>query len=153
MHHRFISDQAEIDAIIQKCDVCYMSMVDENNLPYVLPFNFGYSDGIIYLHSSGRGRKIDILKNNPEVCIVFSTDHQLRHQSEQVACSYSMKYRSVLAFGTVEFVTETEEKISHLNTVMRHYTEREFTYNPPALREVCTYKVVVRRFSAKLYGY
>ncbi len=153
MHHRFITDQEEIDEIIKKCEVCYVSMVDENNLPYVLPFNFGYNDGVIYLHSSQKGLKIDILRRNPSVCIAFSTDHQLRYQSEQMACSYSMKYRSVLAFGKVEFVEEMDAKIEFLNTVMAHYTDREFTYSPPSLREVCTYKVKVERFTAKIYGY
>jgi len=153
MHHRFITDQKEIDTIINKCEVCYVSMVDENNLPYVLPFNFGYSHGTIYLHSGKKGLKIDILRNNPSVCIAFSTDHQLRFQSEQVACSYSMRYRSVLAFGKVEFIDDTDQKVENLNTVMAHYTDRKFTYNPPALREVCTYKVRVERFTAKIYGY
>ena len=153
MHHHFITDQKEIDEIINKCQVCYVSMVDENNLPYVLPFNFGYSNGVIYLHSSQKGLKIDILKKNPSVCIAFSTDHQLRYQSEQMACSYSMKYRSVLAFGKVEFFKDFDQKVESFNTVMAHYTDREFTYGVPALREVCTYKVKVDKFTAKLYGY
>ncbi len=153
MHHRFITEQNEIDEIINKCEVCYVSMVDENNQPYVLPFNFGYVNGEIYLHSSRKGHKIDILKKNPAVCIAFSTDHQLRYQSEQVACSYSMKYRSVLAFGKVEFIEDMEQKIEFLNVVMSHYTHRDFKYNPPALREVCTYKVKVEKFTAKVYGY
>jgi len=153
MHHRFITDQKEIDEIIKKCEVCYVSMVDENNLPYVLPFNFGYDDGVIFLHSSKKGLKIDILKKNPSVCIAFSTDHQLRYQSEQMACSYSMKYRSVLAFGKVEFIEDPDQKIEFLNNVMSHYTDREFTYSAPSLREVCTYKVKVEKFTAKLYGY
>jgi len=153
MHHRFITDQDQIDEIINKCEVCYVGMVDEHNLPYVLPFNFGYKEGVIYLHSSQKGHKIDILKLNPSVCIAFSTDHQLRYQSEQVACSYSMKYRSVLAYGKVEFIANPDEKVEFLNIVMSHYTDREFSYNPPALREVCTYKVKVEKFTAKLYGY
>ena len=153
MHHRFITEQNEIDEIINKCEVCYVSMVDENNQPYVLPFNFGYVNGEIYLHSSRKGHKIDILKKNPAVCIAFSTDHQLRYQSEQVACSYSMKYRSVLAFGKVEFIEDMEQKIEFLNVVMSHYTHRDFKYNPPALREVCTYKVKAEKFTAKVYGY
>jgi hypothetical protein len=128
-------------------------MVDENNLPYVVPFNFGYSNGVIFLHSSQKGRKIDILKNNPSVCIAFSTDHELRYQSEKVACSYSMKYRSVLAFGKVEFIDEIEKKIAFLNTVMANYTDREFSYNEPSLQEVCTYFVKVDKFTAKVYGY
>ena len=153
MQHRFITNQNEIDEIINKCQVCYVSMVDENNLPYVLPFNFGYSNGVIFLHSSQKGRKIDILKNNPSVCIAFSTDHELRYQSEQMACSYSMKYRSVLAFGKVEFYDDLEQKVESFNTMMAQYTDREFTYGKPSLHEVCTYKVKVERFTAKIYGY
>ena len=153
MHHRFITDQTEIDAIINKCQVCYVSMVDENNLPYVLPFNFGYINGVIFLHSAQKGLKIDILRKNPSVCIAFSTDHQLRHQSESVACSYSMKYRSVLAFGKVEFIDDMDQKVEFMNQVMSHYTDKEFTYNAPSLREVCTYKVNVEKFTAKIYGY
>lgn len=153
MHHRFITDQKEIDEIISRCEVCYVSMVDENNLPYVLPFNFGYKEGVIFLHSSKKGLKIDILRKNPSVCIAFSTDHKLRHQSEQVACSYSMKYRSVLAYGKVEFIDDIDQKVEFLNTFMTHYSDRDFQYNAPALREVCTYKVKVEKFTAKIYGY
>lgn len=130
-----------------------MAMVDENNLPYLLPFNFGYANGTIFLHSGKEGLKIDILRKNPSVCIAFSTDHKLRFQNEEVACSYSMRYRSVLAFGKVEFIEETEQKIENLNIVMGHYTNRKFSYNPPSLREVCTYKVVVEKFTCKIYGY
>ena len=153
MQHKYIANQTEIDAIIDKCQVCYVSMVDPEGNPYVLPFNFGYKSGEIYLHSSRKGLKIEILKSNPHVCIAFSTDHQLRYQSEQVACSYSMKYRSVLAFGKVEFVEDMEEKTQILNTVMAHYADRSFTYNAPSLKEVCTYKVKVDKFTAKVYGY
>lgn len=153
MQHRFITDQNEIDEIINKCQVCYVSMVDENNLPYVVPFNFGYNNGVVFLHSAQKGLKIDILKKNPAVCIAFTTDHQLRYQSEKMACSYSMKYRSVLAFGKVEFFDDMDQKVELLNTVMSHYTNRDFTYSPPSLREVCTYKVKVEKFTAKIYGY
>jgi len=153
MHHRYITDQKEIDAIINKCQVCYVSMVDEQNKPYVVPFNFGYSEGVIFLHSAQKGLKIDILRKNPSVCIVFSTDHELRYQSEQVACSWSMKYRSVQAFGQVEFIDDVEKKTEFLKRVMSNYTDKEFVFNAPALREVCTYFVKVERFSARIYGY
>jgi hypothetical protein len=153
MHPRIITDQKEIDEIIKKCDVCYVSMVDVNNLPYVLPFNFGYIAGEIYLHSAKEGLKIDILKMNPSVCIAFSCDHQLRFQNVDMACSYTMKYRSVLAFGKVEFIEDMKQKEDFMNLVMAHYTDRDFQYNKPALLNVCTYKVKVERFTAKIYGY
>lgn len=153
MRAKIITLQKDIDEIISKCDVCYAGMVDESGRPYVVPFNFGYEDGVIYLHSSHKGLKIDILKKNPEVCIVFSADHMLKFQSEQVACSYSMHYRSVQAFGAIEFVGDREEKIRILNIIMANYSERSFTYNEPSIREVCTFKVNVHRFSGKIFGY
>jgi nitroimidazol reductase NimA-like FMN-containing flavoprotein (pyridoxamine 5'-phosphate oxidase superfamily) len=153
MRTRIITLQRDIDEVIKKCDVCYVGMVDENQEPYVLPFNFGYQDGTIYLHSSKTGKKIGLLKNRPEICVVFSTDHVLRAQSENVACSYSMHYRSVQAFGKVEFIENHEDKIQILNIIMANYTDREFTYNEPSLREVCTFKMKVERFSGKIFGH
>jgi len=145
--------QEDIDAIIKKCNVCHIGMIDNGGQPYVLPMNFGYENGVIYLHSSQKGRKIDILKVNPQVCIEFSTDYLLRFQSEEVACSYSMKYRSVLAYGKVEFVEDPTDKIAHLNIVMKNYTPLPFTYGLPSLKEVSCWKVKVERFEGKVFGY
>jgi uncharacterized protein len=153
MRAKQLSLQRDIDEIIGKCNVCYIGMVDMEFHPYVVPFNFGYKDGIIYLHSSNHGLKLDILHQHPLVCVVFSADHLLKAQSEQVACSYSMHYRSVQAFGEVEFVEDREQKIEILNMIMANYTDREFSYNEPSLREVCTFKVKVNRFSGKVFGY
>ena len=62
MRGNWITDKAEMFQVIEKCDACYVSMVDQNNMPYVVPLNFGVKDGVIYLHSSPKGKKIDILK-------------------------------------------------------------------------------------------
>ena len=115
--------------------------------------NFGFENGVIFLHSSKKGKKIDILKNHPEVCIEFSTDYLLRYQNENVACSWSMKYRSVLAYGRVTFVEDEAAKIDHLNMIMKNYSPGEFKYNPPSLREVCCWKVVIEKFEGRTFGY
>jgi uncharacterized protein len=153
MKRRTITDPREIEEIIRKCQVCHVAMANPEGDPYVVPMNFGFEDGVIYLHSAQSGKKTDILKKNPRVCIAFSTDYMLRAQSEQVACSYSMKYRSILAYGKVEFIGDPEEKTAVMNRVMRQYTSREFTYNPPSIREVCCYRIRVERFDGKAFGY
>ena len=66
MKNRSLGSQQEIDEIIKKCQVCHIAMADPDGIPYVIPMNFGYRNGIIYLHSSRHGKKIDILKANPE---------------------------------------------------------------------------------------
>ena len=153
MKNKVVLDTTQIEDIIKKCLFCNVAMVDEQNEPYVVPMNFGYHRGVVFLHSSKVGKKIDILSKHNRVCISFSTDHELRWQSEQMACSYSMKYRSVLVYGRVDFIEEPEEKIEALNCIMRQYTDRAFTYSEPAVREVAVYKVTIDKMEGRVYGY
>ncbi|HKK10665.1 MAG TPA: pyridoxamine 5'-phosphate oxidase family protein [Bacteroidales bacterium] len=140
--------------IIKRCQVCNVAMTDENQNPYVLPFNFAYADGALYLHSAPEGRKIDILTKNPRVCVSFSTDYELYHQNENVACSYSMRYRSVLVYGEVEFIDLLDEKKRILNKIMAHYTgKEEFNYNLPALKNVKIFKVNISQMDGRTFGY
>jgi nitroimidazol reductase NimA-like FMN-containing flavoprotein (pyridoxamine 5'-phosphate oxidase superfamily) len=153
MKNREITLKEELERIIGECDVCSLAMVDQEGKPYVIPMNFGYAGDVIYLHSSQTGKKIDVLKNNNNVSVAFSTDHELRWQSEKVACSYSMKYRSVLAYGKVEFVEDKEDKVNALNIIMKNYTDREFKYNDPSILEVMVFKVRIENMTGRAYGY
>ncbi len=152
MRRRVILSESEILEIISKAQWCHVAMTDPDGHPYVIPMNFGYRDGVIYLHGASEGKKINSLRKNPEVCINFSIDHELRYQSEQVACSWSMKYRSVLAYGKVEFIEDPEPKTDALNIIMSQYSDRSFRYNPPSIREVCCFFVKVERFEGRAFG-
>jgi len=153
MKPRIVKLQEEIERIINKCDVGYIAMVDGDGWPYVIPMNFGLSENYIYLHSAKEGRKIDILKHDGRVSMAFSTDHRMYIRNEKVACSYTMKYRSVLVRGNAEFIEDFEEKIKGLNVIMKHYSGREFTYNAPAVNNVCVFRIAVENFEARVYGY
>jgi uncharacterized protein len=154
MKSREITLQSSMEDIIARCQYCTMAMIDQNSHPYILPMNFGYADGVVYLHSAPEGKKVDILRNNKRVCLAFSTDHVLRHQNEDVACSYSMKYRSVLIYGKVEFIEDHTEKRRVLNILMKQYTGRDdFEYNDPAIINVLVYKVVAEKMEGRAYGY
>lgn len=153
MKSRIIDFFPAIAEIINKCDVCYLGMVDQDNKPYVIPMNFGFEGKTICLHSAMTGKKINVLKNNNNVCLAFSTDHVLRYRDEEVACSWSMKYRSVLAYGKVKFEEDYDEKVRMLNLIMKKYAGKEYTYNAPAVNGVQVYKVVVERFEGRAYGY
>jgi nitroimidazol reductase NimA-like FMN-containing flavoprotein (pyridoxamine 5'-phosphate oxidase superfamily) len=153
MKAREILNKQELVDVIQRSLFCHLSMVDLEGKPYVIPMNFGFKDDVIYLHGASHGKKIDILKQHPDVCINFTTDHILRYQNEEVACSWSMKYRSVLCYGQADFIVDPEEKITAFHIVMAQYTKGEFKFNPPSIREVCVWKVRVSRFEGRTYGY
>ncbi|HOI31848.1 MAG: pyridoxamine 5'-phosphate oxidase family protein [Bacteroidales bacterium] len=153
MKSQNLNFEPELEAIIKKCDACTMAMVDEANQPYAVPMNFGYEDGRLFLHSAPEGRKIEILKKYPKVCVTFSTDHELRFQSSEIACSYSMKYRSVQIIGEVIFVDDIKEKQAALDVIMHQYTDNTFSYSEPALKNVCVMEVLVRQINGRAYGY
>jgi len=153
MKKRELTFKPELESIIHKCEFCNMSMVDEQGSPYVIPMNFGYYDDHIYFHSAPAGKKIDILKNNPEVCLSFSADHQLRWVNEDVACSWGMKYRSVLAYGKVEFIDDFDQKEEALKVIMKNYSDIDFTFNSPAVKDVMVYRVKIEKLEGRVLGY
>ena len=83
------TDKELIEATIKKCDICYVGLADTDGTPYVLPMNFGYRDGVIYLHSAQEGRSISILERNPRVCIRLA----------RIMISFSSIRRSLVATG------------------------------------------------------
>ncbi len=151
MKVKYNYDKEVIRQIMTDCQVCSMSMVDESGDPYVVPMNFGFDEEYIYLHSGAEGQKMKFLKKNPKVCINFSTGHELRWQHERVACSYGMKYKSILVFGEVKIIEEKEDKITVLNHVMKQYTDKEFKYSDPAVREVVAMKVKIDKLICRIY--
>lgn len=145
-------DKERIEEVISKSDICFVGMVDTENTPYVIPMNFGYQDGVIYLHSGPEGRAINILNRNNQVCITFSIDNELVFQHPKVACSYRMKAKSVICNGKVNFIEELDDKRKALDIIMRHYSGREFQYSEPAVKNVKIWEVPLDRVSAKEYG-
>lgn len=146
--------QEEIEQIINACEACLIGMIDLEGDPYVLPFNFGYKEGKLYIHSGPEGKKIDIWKKNPKVCVSFSSDYKMNIRHENVACSYSMKYRSVLMHGSINQVSNLEEKARILNVIMEKYSGRaDFNYGKPALENVSVFELVIDKVESRAYLY
>ena len=143
---RAITDPQELESVLREAAVCRMGLCDEGK-PYVVPMNYGYRDGSVFLHSAAEGRKIDILRRNPSVCLEFEKDVEL--VPAEAACSFSMKYRSVIASGKAVFLEGTEEKSFGLNAIMLQYTGREFVFPPQALEKIVVLRVDLEECSGK----
>ena len=96
-------DNEQIESVLKQCSICFVGMADTDGTPYVIPMNFGYKDGSLYLHSAQEGRSISILNRNPRVCISFCPTTELAYQNVEVACSYRMRASSVICWGNVVF--------------------------------------------------
>ena len=147
-----IDEQHVVEKIIADSKVCHVSMIDGEGMPYVLPMNFGYQDDRIYLHSAREGGHIRALRQNPNVCIIFTSNPSLAYQHEEVACSYRMKGFSLMCRGQVWFEEDFDEKVKALNIIMKQYTGKAFTYSAPAIKNVMVWIVEIESLSAKAFG-
>ncbi|HKM94094.1 MAG TPA: pyridoxamine 5'-phosphate oxidase family protein [Prolixibacteraceae bacterium] len=151
MRTLFIEDKEKIDAIIKACRTCYLGL-SINNQPYVVPMNFGYDGEYIYLHSGQEGRKWETMKQNPKACITFCLGDELAWQDEHVACSWRVKSQTIIAEGVLEFIDDMEEKEEIMHIFMKNYSDREFKFNKPAIKNVGIFKMKTDGLKAKEFG-
>jgi nitroimidazol reductase NimA-like FMN-containing flavoprotein (pyridoxamine 5'-phosphate oxidase superfamily) len=152
MRTSFISDKTELEGIISQCDVCFVGIIEADGTPYVIPMNFGYLNHEIILHSGPEGKHLSLLELNNRVCVTFCTGHELVYQHPDVACSYSMTSKSVICKGSVSFTEDIDEKAELMNLLMRNYTDRQFKYSIPALKNVKVWRVKVDEMTGKSFG-
>lgn len=141
-----ITDQSEMVAILHRAEVCRLAMVDEGR-PYIIPLNFGYSNGSLYFHSAWKGRKIDVLKQNPQVC--FECDLDVKIVIGKKACEWGAEYKSVIGFGRARFITESEAKKKALNIIMDHYAGRSFDFSDGDVDKVAVIHVEIEEMTGK----
>ena len=140
MKTKILTDRAEMEAVIAKCPYCLVGLTDDRGEPYVVPMNFAYADGVVYLHSGPGGSKVRFATERP------------RWMHAQMACSYSMKARSVMCRGSVAFVEDLAEKRRALDLMMKHYTDTPCGYSDPAVRHVLVWQVKVEEMTGKSFG-
>ncbi len=140
----------EIEQVIASCEYCFLGLASTEGEPYVVPMNFGFRDGIIYLHSAPDGNLVEMATRNNRICVSFCAQMMVTHQHPDVACSYSMDSKSVVAFGQVEFVEDLGEKERMLNILMEKYAPgKRFSYSEPALRNVKVWKIEPEKITCK----
>lgn len=148
---REVKDIQEILSIIDKCDSCNLGL-SQDNTPYVVPLNFGYSyeNGslAIYFHGAKEGKKHDIIKKNSNAC--FSMDCSHRLVITENAASATMKYESVMGSGKIESLTDKEEKRAGISAIMRHYSpEAKYEFPDELLEMISILKLRAEDFTGK----
>jgi len=151
MRTLFLKDRDEINGIIKSCKTCFLAMA-ENDSPYILPMNFALDGDTVILHSAQSGRMWETLKKNPKVCINWTSGEDLAWQDVKVGCSYRVKSKSVLVEGVAKMINEYEEKERCLTKLMAQYSDREFKFSAPSVRNVGIIKVQINNISAKEFG-
>ena len=119
---RAIDDPKVIEEILTRVPVGHLGLSWKNK-PYVVPLLFAFKDGSVYLHSADSGMMMEYLRNNPSVC--FEVEEFLDIVPAAVPCKWTNTYRSVIAFGTAQILTDPDEKTDALRLIVEKYAGEE----------------------------
>ncbi len=146
-----VTNQEELVAILKSCDVVRVAMSVDNR-PYIVPLNFGFKDNVFYFHGAKKGRKIDMIKANPNVAFELDTDHKLIGDSDR-ACDWTMAFSSIIGSGNMYIVDDKEEKRVALNILMQQYGGKEaYDYGDKMLERIGILKLEVTEMTGKKSG-
>ena len=147
---RQIFDPAQIKAILDTAKVLHLGLAVDN-MPYVVPMNYGYSmeEGqlTLYLHSAVRGKKLDMIRANPNVFFEMDCD-RIPFEGE-MPCQYGLAYSSIMGRGVATIVEDVEEKKKAMSLLMKTQTEKDFEFQDRLVSAVAVIRIDVSEYTAK----
>ena len=106
-------------ALIDRCTHGVMALSTGEDIPYCLPLSFVRVGDNLYFHCAREGRKIDLLRRFPHVCITFIGDDRPVFVPPAM---YSTWFQSVIITGTADEVTNSTDKTEALRALCRKVT-------------------------------
>ena len=147
---RQITDEAQILNILDTAKILHLGLAVDNE-PYVVPMNYGYTmeNGkmVVYLHSALLGKKLDMIRANPNV--FFEMDCDLTPFEGEKPCQYGLSYSSVMGRGRATIVEDVEEKMRGLTVLMKTQTGKDFAFNERLVSIVAVIRIDVAEYTAK----
>src|ERR671922_1433711 len=115
-----IQSKKKIIEFLNNQPVGRIASIDKNGYPQVIPMNFVYYDGAIYMHSHPFGEKLDNIERNEKVG--FEVDQHICflpsyyfHPTD--ASQADTLYISVVIKGNALIVEDNKEKAKALNAL------------------------------------
>jgi nitroimidazol reductase NimA-like FMN-containing flavoprotein (pyridoxamine 5'-phosphate oxidase superfamily) len=145
-----IVDSGEIEDVLKRGKIIRVAFAHSE--PYLLPLNYGYQDGIIFIHCAAEGKKLDIIKNDPRVFFEVTTDTELRQGD--TACGYGFKYRCVLGKGRAAIALTDSEKLSGFNAIMKQQAGITApVYDNEVMKRTLVFMIRIEELSGKKSGF
>ena len=106
--------------VMRKAPYITVSFTRVDGSAYGVPLSLACtSDDVWYFHCAPEGDKLDAIAVHPEVCLSAVTKCQPTVGPKDG--TFTLQYRSAIAFGKAERVTDTEEKIEALRVISQRF--------------------------------
>jgi len=153
-----VTDETTIHALLDRVEYGTLALVHEDQ-PYSLPINFVRIGNSLYFHGSKKGRKIDTMQANPRASfsVVEAGSVIPSHFSsaDELACTATQFFASVMVEGMIAFVDDYDEKVTALAALMEklppegHYKSLSDTAYQKAIHTTTLWRLDPESASAK----
>lgn len=137
-------------ALIDRCTHGVIAISTGEPVPYCLPLSLVRVGEELYFHCAREGRKIDLLRRFPQVCITFVGDDRPFFAAPAM---YSTWFQSVIVTGTASEVTDPTEKTEALRALCQKMTPEAMEGFLPAIAKslnvTAVWKIHMEEISGK----
>lgn len=105
--------------VMDRCSHGVVAISTGEDAPYCLPLSLVRMGRSLYFHCAHEGRKADLLRSHPKVCVSFVAEDTPVFVPPAM---YSTYFQSAIATGTAVEVTQETEKIAALRALCEKLT-------------------------------
>ena len=147
---REITYKNKIEQILKRGKYVTIAMCKMDE-PYIVTLSYGFDEeqNALYFHSAKLGLKLDIIKENPNVCATIIED--LGYIKS--ACSH--KYRSIVFWGKMVIIKDLEKKKHGFDVLLNHLEEnpskmkKRFFKNEKSYIDTCVMRLDIKMVTGK----
>ena len=100
--------------LIDRCSHGVIALTTGEDTPYCIPISLVRVGSALYFHCAREGRKVDLLRRCPRVCITFVGEDDPALEANG---NYTTYFQSAVVTGTAAEVTEETEKVEALRAL------------------------------------
>lgn len=133
-------DKKTVYSILDATEICHIAFI-HNDKAMVQPINFGRNGDNIYIHGSQKNRMTNALLETGEACLNVMILDALK--LTRSAFHHSVNYRSAMIFGRVRELTDNEDKLLGLKSIVNHFIPNRWeNCRKPNQKELAATKVL-----------
>ncbi len=138
--------------VFRKAPYVTLSMVCPDGTPYGIPLSLVVTDDeTMYFHCAQEGLKLDCIRSNNQVCLSAVT--KCKPVVGPKDNSFTLEYRSAVAFGVADIVTDGTERLFAMRAICERFLPQHMSAFDAAVAQSMNHTEIVRiRLTSKPKG-
>lgn len=148
---RLVTDEKEIQAILDACGIVRLGLYDEGRI-YIVPVNYSYTyeEGklTLYFHGAKAGLKKELIEKDGRAGFEMDTgDHVVPHKTNPAL--FTTAYMSIIGSGRITIIRDKDEAKDIMTGFMKQISGKDWTITDNMLEGCLVYKLEAEEFQAK----